>query len=208
VNVLSIKPEWGVNFDLGYIGFTFNDKSFVSNGIAFFEHWDRYSGIPVSHCLIVTGWDACIEALPQGVVNSDLGKYFDDPHTRIFFRKPKGWNYNIAMRMTDEAGIHVGEKYGYCLLFSHAVAATLPGRILNLLTFNLPNKALSAIFDERKKQICSELAAKAIAANPDLKGKGVLKKPPRMITPQMLFEDNEIFEPWKWEASQPSAKDS
>jgi hypothetical protein len=39
--IVIVKPEYGLNYTKGFIGFTFDDQSFVSNGIAWFTRWEE-----------------------------------------------------------------------------------------------------------------------------------------------------------------------
>ncbi len=77
MKIKSLTPLYGVNYKIGYIGFTFDDASIVSHGIAYFTRWTRMSDIKVSHALVVAGKNICIEALMgQGVAKQPLTKYF------------------------------------------------------------------------------------------------------------------------------------
>ena len=46
------------------------------------------------------------------------------------------------------------------------------------------------------KWICSELTAYALDEQPEYHDQGILKRPNATISPQELFEDSVIFEPW------------
>jgi hypothetical protein len=65
-----------------------------------------------------------------------------------------------------------------------------------LLQGKVENK-LSDYLNNPEKWICSELAAYALDEQPKYKDQGILKCPNATISPQELFEDLVIFEPWK-----------
>ena len=63
---ISVRPEYGANYKLGDIGFTFIDDNFISLGVAWFTKWDQGKNtdvpdVPVTHCFIVSGEDECID---------------------------------------------------------------------------------------------------------------------------------------------------
>lgn len=192
----SAVPEYGVNYCRGWIGFTFTDDSIISQGVAWFSRTSSIEGKQkVSHTLICTGPDNCIEAQPRGVVRSDLEKYFNDPHVHIFFRRPKGFSLAMQQRIIDAAEQHIGDKYGYGLILADLMAGSFLGRVLNRLLCNAPNKMVSGWLDSKKSEICSELVALSLKADPSLDGKGCLTLPARMVTPEMLAFDDQVFDP-------------
>lgn len=82
----SVTPIYGDTYKKGYVGFTFYNTSVTSEGIAFMTRWACMSEVKVSHALIVTGDNKCIEAhIKEGVKESDLSKYFNDKQCQIFF---------------------------------------------------------------------------------------------------------------------------
>ena len=196
-NSVSLIPIYGDNYRPGFVGFTFKDGSFVSEGIVFFTRWERLSDFKASHTLIVSGEDACVEAQGRGVVESDLGKYFDDLGYAIAFRKPKGWTPELGDRIVTSAREHIGKKYGYALIVGNAITHSVTGKLFDRLTKGWTTRWVSKVFDQSKAEICSETVALALQAQPELAKLGCLKQPANVITPQMLFEDNELFEPWK-----------
>ena len=197
MNSVSLIPVWGDNYRPGFIGFTFKDGSFVSNGIVFFTRWERMSDFKASHVLVVSGENACVEAQGSGVVEAPLSHYFDDLSYAIAFRKPKGWTPEMGERIVKAAREHVGKKYGYALIVGNAVTHSTAGRLLHKLTKGWTTRVVSKWFDGANAEICSETVALALQTQPELKNLGCLKQPANTITPQQLFEDNEVFEPWK-----------
>jgi hypothetical protein len=82
-----MAPNWGVNYNVGYIGFIspVTDSDLVSIGITYCERWDKLSDISVVHAFIVTGENQCIEAIMNpGVVIDPLESYFNDPKRTSF----------------------------------------------------------------------------------------------------------------------------
>ena len=176
------------------MGFTYHSNEWLSYGIAYFERGDNPDWIPVTHTFVCSGPDQCVEALGRGIVESDLDKYFKDPKCRIFFRRPKGWSAELGMFIVSAARRHIGDKYGYALILADALDNTLWGLAINWLTAGLLSRWLGKRLDRPHAEICSELVADALQAQPELQGIGCLKRPAWAITPQMLFEDDFVFE--------------
>lgn len=200
--IQSVKPVWGQNMDDGWAGFQYVDDSFVSQGIAWFERWDRWPiGIPVSHIFCVTGPNSCIEALAKGVVTSTLQERFADPHTHVFFRKPRPYSASIGSRISSAMSLHLGEKYGFGTIIADALANTVGGRLLNKLTHGLPNRIVQNVLGSKNRPVCSVTYALALNSLPEFKDRGILGRSNTggilSINPQQLFEDEELFEPWQ-----------
>jgi hypothetical protein len=196
MDIQIITPQFGVNYDTGYIGFTYTG-GFVAAGVAYFERWNRLSDIKVTHALIVSGENECIEAhIDEGVARVSLAKYFADPQCRIFFRKPRGWNPGLGQRIAAAAAAKVGDRYNTGLVVAEGVADTVAGRWMNKLFHEWPHRVLNRWLARPNEFICSELAAYALAQQPEFAGLGVLAKPLDTIDPQELFEDTELFEDW------------
>lgn len=214
----SQSPVFGVNYDVGYIGFTLHSDDPVGAGIAWFERWDyegdggtrvSASGVPpgivVTHALVVSGPDECIEAHAwSGVQRSTLSKYFNDPHCRIFFRKPRGWTRHRGLDIVTSAASHIGESYGYGLIVADMLADSFVGHWLNRRFRNLPDRIVSKVFDRAGTDVCSELCAKAMQDQFWLRYRGCLRQPARMIEPQALFIDRLVFEDWSQAAAPPA----
>lgn len=194
----SIAPEFHKTHDIGYIGFTYYRESFVSKGIAYFTRWSKMSDITVSHVLVVTSENQCIEALAEKnrVSVSPLTKYFDDPKCSIFFRKPRGWADEIGNRISAKALAQKGCKYDYNLIAADLAKGSFLGRLIDGCFKGSKEDILSKLLNNDKRWICSELAAYALDEQPEYRDKGILNKESDTITPQELFEDGTIFEPW------------
>lgn len=192
----SVTPEWDKNYGKGYVGFTYHNHQIVSEGIAWFTRWARHSDICVSHALLVTGEDECIEAVGTGVRRGKLNDYFNDPHCQVFFRKPRGLNGDIAARLVATAEPEIGKAYDHALVASAAGAGSLLGRILNKSFGNIPDLLVSKLLNHDDQWICSELVAHCLDSQPEYRDKGILALPDETIDPQELFEDRVIFTPW------------
>ena len=156
------------------------------------------SKVKVSHALIVTGDNECIEAhMQEGVKQSDLSKYFNDPRCQIFFRKPVGLNDEIANRLAATAAKEIGTKYDAALIASHAIQGTFIGKLINSVFKGKPDKLVSKVLNRDDRWICSELVAHCLRLQPEYANKGILLHPSETIDPQELFEDSEIFEKWR-----------
>jgi hypothetical protein len=194
----SIPPVFHKTHDIGYIGFTYFKESFVSQGIAYFTRWSKLSDITVSHALIVTGDNQCIEALGEKdcVTISPLTKYFDNQKCSIFFRKPRGWTEDIGRRVAETALTQKDCKYDYNLIAADFVRGSFIGHLIDECFNGKPEDILTKLLNNDKRWICSELAAYALDEQPEYHDKGILNKEADTITPQELFEDGTIFEPW------------
>jgi len=191
-----MKPKFGENYDIGYIGFTFCPGDIISEGIAYFS--DAETDIDVSHTLLVTGKNECIEAhIKNGVVVSTLSKYFNDPDCQIFFRKPVWLTHEIADRMVETAEEQVGCEYDTSLITAQALQGSFLGRLINKVFDGSPDKYVSNMLDSDNKWICSELVAYILDSQPEYRDKGILSKPNSTINPQELFDDTVIFKQWK-----------
>ncbi|HLF96763.1 MAG TPA: hypothetical protein VI457_06445 [Methylococcaceae bacterium] len=197
LKISSIEPKFGDNYKAGYVGFTYQNISVACKGIAYMTRWARMSDIKVSHALLVTGENECIEARTQhGVVRSDLKKYFDNPHCQIFFRKPVALTAEIASKMNAVAGKEVGKKYDFNLIAAQALQGILVGKFVNTVFNGSPDRLVSKLLNNDDKWICSELVAYCLNEQPEYRDKGVLHSPTDTIDPQELFEDSVIFTPW------------
>jgi len=180
-------------YDVGYIGWT-HVPGELADGICYFERWDRVQQIAVSHALVVTGTEFCVEAHWPRVAAAPLANYFNDPKTVIVFRRPRGWTPELGQRIADAAASKVGAKYDLPLILSQLAAHTLCGHYLNKWFNNRPDDYVSRWLDRKDQFICSELAAFALNEQPEFRGKGILSRPLDTINPQELFEDPVLFE--------------
>ena len=192
-----VTPEYGVHYREGYIGFTYPSDHIFAKGTAWFTRWDKMSDIIVTHALLVTGENECIEAVGTGVRKGDLQSYFDDPHCQIFFRKPKGLNADIAARLKAKAEPEIGKAYDNDLITGAAASGSFLGHLINRITGGRAEELLGRLLNDENKWICSELVAYCLDAQPEYHDKGVLAAPDATINPQELFEDDIIFAPWK-----------
>lgn len=192
-NIKSQEPRWGINYHRGFAGFTYRAGAPISNGIAYFTRWDNASGLCVSHALVITGPDECIEAQPGGVVRSSLRKYFDDPKCAFFVRKPVCYNAIMAEDIVAGAEAQLGEKYGYSLILAHAIGGSLLGKTLSAVTAGRSYDLLIRLLDSEKESICSEVLAEALKNSPYLRYLGCLRKRSAGLSPQRIFEDRELW---------------
>ncbi len=191
------RPEFGKDYDVGWIGFN-HAESNMSQGIAYIQGWKQQSDITVSHVFIVTGEDECVEAaFPKGVVVSSLEKqYFSREDRYVTFRQPLGLTREMAEQIVETAREEVDKPFDKNVLAVHAAHGNFLGYLLDVACGG-EAKDLSAKFVSAEDSwICSELGAYVLDSQSEYKGKGVLSREYGAITPQMLFEDDEIFEPF------------
>lgn len=195
--VQSLEPRFGENYKPGFIGFTHTGSSLLSRGIAHFTRWSRLSDIHVSHVLVVTGENECVEALAtRGVVKSPLDTYFNDPKTQIFFRKPRKCSAAIGQRIAESALAQAGTKYDRLLVAARMLEGSFLRRWLGSHFRGTPEHFVSRLLNRDNRWICSELAAYCLDCQPEYVDRGILAKPSCAINPQELFEDSEIFANW------------
>jgi hypothetical protein len=200
IQIESLVPQFGDagNYNIGYIGFTYDEGNIISKGIAYFTNWHRMSDIKVSHALIVTGENKCVEAdLKTGVDERNLTDYFNNEKCQVFFRKPKGLTANIAKNIAEKAISQKGCEYDIELILHMVEVHSHLGWIINRRTRGEFERLISIDHEGDEKWICSELAAYCLDEQPEYKNQGILGKPNATIDPQELFEDLTIFEPWK-----------
>lgn len=192
--IVSVKPQWGVNYRVGYVGFSYYDTSFVSNGIAWFTQWDRKNNPPVSHTFIVTGEDSVVEAQSKGVVQAGLKHYFTDQHCHVFFREVQGYTDDVGKAIATAGAGYIGYGYGYSLILAHALHGTIMGQAFSWLTRGWSTRTIAKFLDNKKQAICSEHVSMSLNDVPATAHKGILaQKLPAEITPQMLAWDEVLF---------------
>lgn len=202
--IVSVKPQFGVNYKIGYIGFVFIDNDFVSNGIAWFTRWDKgeNSEVPklnISHTFIVNNENECIEAIEPVVSFSPLTKYFNNPHAHLSFRKPLNMTELTGNLMALDASHQLGKKYDYSLILGHTIDDIFLGKLLDKITNDESREFITRVFKTRGKFICSELISSVMRNRPEYMNKDVLCKSPYSIDPQQLFQSKEIFTSWNEE---------
>ena len=192
------KMQWGINVAEGYVGFTVRKRDAIAAGIRWFEkEWRKAQVGPVpSHTFIVTGPDATIEAFGNGVGRGTLTAYLNDPDVALLIRRPAQWTAAMGRRIADEASKHVGHRYGRWLIFGMAVSNSFLGLALNKLTRGAFGRKVRQWTDETEAEVCSEVVALSMKAQPELDRRGQLVWPARDATPYNLFKDQSVFEPW------------
>ena len=205
MKINSIQPRFKENYDVGYIGFTYNRSDLTSIGIAYFTDWIRMSDIKVSHCFIVTGEDELIEAAAkEGVRKDTISKYFNDPNVQVFFRKPKmngGYPFTDIQSIASSAKWYLGEKYNYFAILIQALYGnkTIP-RLLEFRSdiYSIRNFLLYYLDGLLWRGfICSGLVARVLSTCGCF---SINVLPYNLISPQELFESAKPFYPWRGSA--------
>lgn len=198
LEIISRPPAYGVNYNAGYVGFTYTGSNIISQGIAYFTRWSQLHQIKVSHALLVSGDNECIEAhINGGVKRTPLSTYFDDEKCQIFFRKPNGLKPDLAQRIIATAEAQLGCAYDLDLITAQLESNSLTGRLLRRLLGPGVEERLCNLKNHPDRWICSELVAHCLDEQPEYHDKGVLVYNDATIDPQELFEDDIIFEAWK-----------
>lgn len=197
IKIFNTTPAtYGEDYHRGWIGFNHAD-SWFSKGIAQVEQWRQASDVTVSHVFVVTGEDECVEAAyPKGVVRSKLSKeYWPKEDRYVIFRKPKGLTPELADRITQTAEEQLGTDFDYATTTNLALQKNFLGWIVNWLTDDEVNRAGNYLVEGDSRWLCSALGAYCLKSQKEFDGIGVLKNRPGMITPQELFECDELFDP-------------
>jgi hypothetical protein len=191
------RPQFRQHYDLGWIGFV-HGPSRLSRAITYLTRRDRVGDIIVNHALVVTGPDECVEAnMPVGVVVNRLSEaYFDrEDEGEVIFRKPKGLTAEIAERVAARAKSEVGARFDITGMVAEGLGGTFLGHFLNSLFDNKPRELMAKLLHEKGQWVCSDLAMYCLREQPEFRGKGVLTRPVGTVSPQALFEDEEVFDP-------------
>ncbi|HQI44895.1 MAG TPA: hypothetical protein PLC59_02320 [Bacteroidales bacterium] len=195
MTIIEQKPQFGVNYDIGFDGFTSRQKDFLAAGINWFAHWDVIPGVPpVSHTFKIVGEDTTIEAFGDGVRYGKLSNYLNDPTCALIVRKPAGWTPELGLRMAKEAEKHLGEKYNWFLIAALAISNSYLGKWIDKKLKGKFSNWLTDWADNAKSNICSSLIARVNGAMPEYEGKSVLANPPYKIMPIMLCGDPILYE--------------
>jgi hypothetical protein len=102
----------------------------------------------------------------------------------------------MGARIVLSAARHLGENYNWKLIAADALDRSFVGRLVNGLSGDELELALTRLADSPKEEICSKLVALALNDQPELQGRGVLAQPARIILPKTLFVDQSVFEDW------------
>ena len=198
--VQSLEPVYGDNYKAGYIGFTHAGSSLLSCGIAHFTRWSRLADIHVTHALVVTGENECVEMLGgKAVVKSPLDRYFNDPKTQIFFRKPRKCTQALGQRIAETALSQAGTKFDALLTAAQMIEGSFLRRWMMSHFRESSGHFVGRLMNRDSRWLCAELAAYCLDCQPEYADRGVLAKPRHALDSQELFEDGEIFANWNTE---------
>lgn len=195
--VESVKPVWLQNYKPGYVGFVSRLNNVVSLGIGLLQKESDVKGIKVSHTFMVVDRDVCIEASSRGVIFTNITKYFSNPEVLVMFKKPRLYDKEQVHKVfiPYAAGI-VADKVGYDYLL-------LFGQVLDSFVTHKGKRRVMPEHENpircKSRMICSQLIARILKTGHLYKVLGVLAQwAESRITPQMLFEDRALFEPWEF----------
>lgn len=183
------QPVFGTFYDIGWIGFTRTFDA-LGDAIAYGEARADGSAAPsVNHALVVIDNNLCVQAhINDGVQPGKISDYLDDPKSRVYFRKPLVWTPQLGKSISAAAIGKIGCHYGKDLIVEMALADSELGHVVNELFRNWPHHVLSQALSRPNQFICSQLAAYALASQPEYRECPLLKNPLASIDPQSLFE--------------------
>lgn len=202
LQVQSLPPRFGENYKSGYIGFVDTSADAASKGLAYFTRWSRLSDVHVSHAVVVSGENTCVEVLAgKGVVRTPLEKYFNDPKVRLFFRKPRKCSTSVGERIAAAAEAQVGVRSDQLILAARMLENSFLQRWIRSAFAQNSDRFLGKLLNQDTRWLGGELAAYCLDAQPEYADKGLLAGPQVSVDPQHLFEDQDLFAAWK---SQPA----
>ena len=194
MQITRATPLFGDNYDVGWIGFT-RTAGAVSDAVQFGEHWARGTYPAVTHTFVVAGAGSCTEAhAGEGVNTAPLAKYFGEPTTKIYLRRPAPWNPAIGARIAAAAAKHIGDRYCMSLIVADGLDDSLIGHALNAMLNNFPKRLAARWLTRPGQEICSQLVGIALENQGEFQGRGVLSQAPELLQPQDIFNCEAIFD--------------
>ena len=188
-------PEFGVNYKPGYSFGTFR-SDLISYGIAWLTRRDNPGERLCSHVGFVSEDGGALHSIMgKGVVEENLDQYFDDPHTHIFFRKPRHYTNQLGLNICAEARKLLGKPYDKKLIAAHAMTGSLIGRVLNLMTDEAFERWLEEKLNSPDAWLCSEYTTWTMQQIPEVSGLGCLTRESCTINPSQYIFDPEIWTP-------------
>lgn len=191
------RPVFGKDYDLGWVGFVCG-PSLLSSTISYLTRRDKIGKVVATHTLLVTGADECVEAnYPAGVVVTNLTEsYFGkESNGHVVFRKPKGLSKAAARRLVRRAKAEVGAGFDTVGMIAEGLGGTFVGAWLNNLLGDKPKEMAAGLLHQKGKFVCSDLVVHCFRSEPKYRGKGIVARPPGTVSPQALYEDEDLFEP-------------
>jgi hypothetical protein len=196
MNITTAKMQFGVSYDVGYIASVhhFNVDP-VADAIAYGEKWEAKPGSPVvTHSFVVIGIDRTEEAFASGVGRGTLTNYLN-ANTGLYVRRPFGWTPELGASIATAAQAHHGDAYNFALIAADAANDSLFGQLLDLETGGAFGRFVQRMAAKPHQEICSQLSAMALQAQPEFAGKGILATQSVFgIDPESLFMDDSLFE--------------
>lgn len=193
------KPQFGINYNIGYIGFSNNDSR-IAKLIKWGTKYDKKEKIEATHALIIISETECIEALMgKGVVISPLSKYFDGDEFDIIIREPKEYNLELGNEIVGIATKQLGSPYSAKAIIMSLFRGLFTGHIIDMITKDKLWDHLCVNRIGKQTFICSALVAYSLQnlKNWTYKRTGVLKRNFSGINPVELLYEDSIFEDYK-----------
>lgn len=201
VAVESLKYGPNGDYYKGDILFT-NDNSLKAKGIYHFTRWERKSGIKVAHVAIVADALTCFEAKKGGIKKTELKKYFGNNKFRLFIRRPAGMTEEISNELIKREENSVGKtKFAFGLMFLSLIRGSLGGHLIDKATGNKLFDKLFVFASRTRHFLCSHNQADNLKTVAKMRRElplahgPIIGRPSAAITPQRLFETDELFEP-------------
>lgn len=154
---IELNPIFKQNYKCGYVFFTARPGGFIHEGISYFIDDDSNDNVEWSHCGIVVGENAGVEAtFDEGVHYVNLDKYFSSNDTRIVFKEPRALEDTGSIFAKRYAKKKVGEKlkYDFKLILGMMIVNSFVGKKCFSENFK---KKIMRFFNSKNRYICSEL---------------------------------------------------
>jgi hypothetical protein len=184
------KPNYGP----GYVGFSLNNDSYFSQGIAIFTA-EEADTVKFSHSFLVINETSLIESTIGGVQVSPLVKYFDNPHYAVAFKKPKSLDADVTEILLKKANSLVGKEYDYSLITYFFLRKFFWWLERSPLLRKRPS-----LFNTPDRYLCSEFIAECLNEIPLYHAaKPLCIYHPSKISPMDMVRSENLFNKWKFD---------
>jgi len=189
-----VDPVFGEDYNEGYVFFSHRTDGFYAKGITLFTG-DGESGIPITHCGIITGNGTCIEAkIGKCISEVDFDEeYLQQENCTVVIRKPLRWSPDRSKASIAAARESLGLAYS-----TGGVIGLILQKIFTFGYAWFPSlKYQKNPFNSNQSMFCSELVSDAM--KPSYGPDGVLQYHPSNIEPQELFECPILWKEWNYD---------
>jgi hypothetical protein len=80
-------------------------------------------------------------------------------------------------------------------MVAEGLGGTFLGHLVNSLLGDKPKEMVAGLLHQKGQFVCSDLVIYCFREEAKYRGKGAVARPVGTVSPQTLFEDEELFEP-------------